>query len=219
MEIDIYFDLVCPWCYIGKHRLERALANRPDLQPRICWRPFQLNPGMPRGGMDRGAYLATKFGGPERARQIHAMITDTAARDGLPLNLDRITRTPNTLDGHRLVRWVAARGSDAGAAVEAIFRAYFADGLDIGDVDVLIGIAVSLGYGADEIRSHLTSDAEIAAILSSDAAARRMGIQAVPCFVFAGRYALSGAQEPHAFDPMFDLAETGPGPALADRSS
>ncbi|HET8727917.1 MAG TPA: DsbA family oxidoreductase [Alphaproteobacteria bacterium] len=215
MDIDIYFDLVCPWCYIGKRRLERALAAQPDLKPAIRWQPFQLNPGMPRPGMDRATYLAAKFGGPERARQVYAMVADTAARDGLDLKIDRIVRTPNTLDAHRLVRW----SSEPSAMVEAVFKAYFEDGRDIGDIDVLSDIAAAQGFDPEATRAHLLSEADTDDVQAADAEARRMGIQAVPCFVFDRRYALSGAQEPHAFEPMFDLAKSDADPALSSRSS
>lgn len=208
MRIDIFYDLVCPWCFIGKHRLECALAERPGLRVELRWQPFQLNPAMPRQGMPRGAYLAAKFGGPERAAQIYAVVGEAAAREGLRLALERIERTPNTLDAHRLVRHVTASGGSAAAATEALFRAYFQEGRDIGDPAILAQIGGALGLDAGSVRAYLASEADTAAVAAADAAARQMGIQAVPCFVFDRRYALSGAQEPAAFFPLFDLAET-----------
>ncbi len=206
MQIDIFFDLVCPWCFIGKHRMDRALAERPSLPVDLNWQPFQLNPGMPPGGMDRRDYLSAKFGGSGRAAQIYAMVAETAERDGLSLDLDAIRRTPNTLHAHRLVRYAARRGHDPASVAEAVFQAYFQQGRDIGDRHTLAGIAETIGLDPDAVAEHLASRADINHIRTADAAARRMGIQAVPCFVFDRRYALSGAQEPDSFFPMFDLA-------------
>ena len=206
MQIDIFFDLVCPWCFIGKHRMDRALSERPSLPVELNWQPFQLNPGMPPGGMDRRDYLSAKFGGSGRAAQIYAMVAETAERDGLSLELDAIRRTPNTLDAHRLVRYAARHGRDPAGVAEAVFQAYFQQGRDIGDRNTLANIAEEIGLDRDAVAEHLSSRADINHIRSADAAARRMGIQAVPCFVFDRRYALSGAQEPDSFFPMFDLA-------------
>lgn len=206
MQIDIFFDLVCPWCFIGKHRMDRALADRPGLPVELNWQPFQLNPGMPPAGMDRRDYLSAKFGGSGRAAQIYAMVAETAERDGLTLDLEAIHRTPNTLDAHRLARHAARRGCDPATAAEAIFRAYFQQGRDIGNRGVLADIAGELGLDHEEAAQHLGGRGDINHVRTADAAARRMGIQAVPCFVFDRRYALSGAQEPESFFPMFDLA-------------
>ncbi len=206
MQIDIFFDLVCPWCFIGKHRMDRALAERPGLPVDLHWQPFQLNPGMPPGGMDRRDYLSAKFGGSGRAAQIYAMVAETAERDGLHLELEAIRRTPNTLDAHRLVRYAARHGRDPAVIAEAVFQAYFQLGRDIGDRETLADISESTGLDRDAVADYLSSRADINHIRTADAAARRMGIQAVPCFVFDRRYALSGAQEPDSFFPMFDLA-------------
>ena len=206
MVIDVYHDLICPWCFIGKHRLERALAERPRPGLQIRWQPFQLNPNMPRGGMDRQAYLAVKFGGADRALQAYAAVAEAAVRDGIELALERVARTPNTLDAHRLVRFLGERIGDPAVVVEAVFRAYFQEGRDIGSHVVLADIAVGLGCERDPVMAYLESAADLPAVRGADAAARQMGIQAVPCFVFDRRYALSGAQEPPAFLPLFDLA-------------
>ena len=206
MQIDIFFDLVCPWCFIGKHRMDRALAERPSLPVDLNWQPFQLNPGMPPGGMDRRDYLSAKFGGSGRAAQIYAMVAETAERDGLILELDAIRRTPNTLDAHRLVRFATRHGRDPAQVAEAIFQAYFQQGRDIGDRNTLADIGEEIGLDRAGVADHLASRTDINHVRSADAAARRMGIQAVPCFVFDRRYALSGAQEPDSFIPMFDLA-------------
>ncbi|PWC33791.1 DsbA family oxidoreductase [Azospirillum sp. TSO35-2] len=209
MLIETFADLICPWCYIGKRRLDRALAQRPNLRPDIRWQPFQLNPDMPRGGMSRDDYLAAKFGGAERARQIHRVVEDTAARDGLVLALDRIQRTPNSFDAHRLVR-IAGRQGLAGAMADALFAAYFADGVDIGDLDALAEVAAGVGLDAADTRRQLSTDAESASVYAADALARQMGLQAVPCYIFNRRYALSGAQEPASFLPLLDLGSEEP---------
>ncbi len=205
MLIETYADLICPWCYIGKRRLARALAERPRVQVELRWQPFQLNPDMAPGGMERSAYLAAKFGGAERARQIHLVVEETALRDGLPLRLDRIRRTPNSFDGHRLIR-IAARHGLGDRMADALFHAYFVDGLDIGDRDTLAATAAGLGFDVAEIKSLLASDAETTAVFNADATARQLGLQAVPCYIFNRRYALSGAQEPASFLPLLDLA-------------
>ncbi|CAO3374371.1 DsbA family oxidoreductase [Azospirillum argentinense] len=204
MLIETYADLICPWCYIGKRRLARALADRPRVQVELRWQPFQLNPDMAAGGMERSAYLAAKFGGTERARQIHLVVEETAERDGLPLRLDRIRRTPNSFDGHRLIR-IAARHGLGDRMADALFHAYFVDGLDIGDRDTLAATAAGLGFDFAEIKALLTGDAETAAVFNADATARQLGLQAVPCYIFNRRYALSGAQEPASFLPLLDL--------------
>ncbi|WP_448202973.1 DsbA family oxidoreductase [Azospirillum sp. sgz302134] len=205
MLIETFADLICPWCYIGKRRLARALADRPRLRAELRWQPFQLNPDMPAGGMERSAYLAAKFGGVERARQIHLVVEETAERDGLPLRLDRVRRTPNSFDGHRLIR-IAARSGLGDPMADALFHAYFVDGLDIGDRDTLAATAANLGFDFREIRELLDTDAEAAAVQGADAMARQLGLQAVPCYIFDRRYALSGAQEPASFLPLLDLA-------------
>lgn len=206
MRIDVFQDVICPWCYIGRHRFRQALAGRPTLVADVHWQPFQLNPSMAPQGMDRSAYLSAKFGGAERAREVYRLIAETAERDGLPLALDRIDRTPNTLDAHRLVRFLTAKGADADAVVGALYEAYFVSGADIGDDDVLSEIAVRFGVPADATRHYLAGKTDAAAVLAADVAARQQGIQAVPCFVIEGRYAISGAQEPNVFWPLLDLA-------------
>ncbi|TWA72212.1 putative DsbA family dithiol-disulfide isomerase [Azospirillum baldaniorum] len=204
MLIETYADLICPWCYIGKRRLARALADRPRVQVELRWQPFQLNPDMAAGGMERSAYLAAKFGGTERARQIHLVVEETAERDGLPLRLDRIRRTPNSFDGHRLIR-IAARHGLGDRMADALFHAYFVDGLDIGDRDTLAATAAGLGFDFTEVKNLLNGDAETTAVFNADATARQLGLQAVPCYIFNRRYALSGAQEPASFLPLLDL--------------
>jgi predicted DsbA family dithiol-disulfide isomerase len=205
MIVEIYSDLICPWCYIGKHRLERALTERGRLPLERRWQPYELNPDMGPGGIDRFAYLATKFGGAERARQVYSVIEETAERDGLPIRLDRIKRTPNTLNAHRLVRF-ASRLNLGDKLTDLLFAAYFVESLDIGDREVLLAKAAEAGIDPDMARDHLGGNADIAAIRATESVARQLGIQAVPCFIFNRRYALAGAQEPSAFLPLLDLA-------------
>ena len=205
MLIEIHIDLICPWCFIGKRRLDRALALRPEAAVDIGWAPFQLNPDMPVGGMDRGRYLATKFGGVERASQVYQMIEQAALRDGLEVRFDRIRRTPRTVDAHRLVRLADRHGLSA-RMVEALFSAYFHHGLDIGDRDVLADLAARNGLDRASTARFLASDAEVASVRDSDLKARQLGIQAVPYFIFNHRFGVAGAQEVETFLPFLDLA-------------
>ncbi|MGO8919840.1 MAG: DsbA family oxidoreductase [Stellaceae bacterium] len=212
MHIDIVSDVVCPWCFIGKRRLEKALALRPEIEAEITWRPFQLNPDLPLEGVERKAYLAAKFGGNAHAERIYANVTEAGATVDIPFAFDRIRRTPNTRDAHRLLRYAAAEGS-ADAMVEALFRGYFIDGRDIGDRAVLAEIAGEVGLDAAEAGAWLASPAELEEVLAEDRGARRLGINAVPCFIFERHYAVSGAQEPEFFLPVFDLVKNGGPPS------
>lgn len=205
MFIEIYADLVCPWCYIGKRRLEQALEQRPGLSVDIRWMPFQLNPELPDAGMDRTTYLVAKFGSIDRARQLSAMVEQAASKEGLPLRLDLVRRTPNTTNAHRLVRFAERFGRSTEMA-STLFNGYFAQGLDIGANRILLELAVAAGLPRDELATYLDSEADRAAIRAGDQQARQLGVQAVPCFVFERRYALSGAQEPQAFLPFLDMA-------------
>jgi predicted DsbA family dithiol-disulfide isomerase len=205
MRIDIVADVICPWCFIGKRRLERALALRPDLSVTLSWRAFELNPDMPSEGISREAYLAAKFGGFGMAERLYANIRAAGRGVGIDFAFERIRRTPNTLRAHRLIRLAADRGR-ANAVVEALFRAYFIAGLDIGDVETLAVIAARAGLDHAEARRHLASEAGTAEVRADEHRARRLGIHAVPCFVLERGYAISGAQEPEMFLPLFDIA-------------
>ncbi|MBX6320446.1 MAG: DsbA family oxidoreductase [Rhodospirillaceae bacterium] len=205
MRLDIYSDVICPWCFIGKRRLERALAARPQPDLAIHWRAFQLNPGMPPEGMDRQAYLEAKFGGSDRARRMFEMVRAAGAGEGIDFAFDRIKRTPSTLNAHRLVRFAAQYGLQA-RLLDAIFEAYFLEGRDIGSARVLADVAVAVGFERAAVRLYLQTEADAEAVLGEDRVARRLGISGVPCFVFNGRFALSGAQEPEALFQLFDLA-------------
>ena len=207
MHIDIVSDVICPWCFIGKRRLEKALSLRPDVTVDVTWRPFQLNPDMPPEGMERQAYIAAKFGGGQ-ADRIYANVAAVGASIGIPFAFDRIRRTPNTRDAHRLIRWAAAQ-TRADVVVEGLFRAYFIEGRDIGDRATLAEAAGAAGLAAIEARRWLDGAADIEPVLAEDRGARRLGINAVPCFIFDRHYAVSGAQEPEFFLPIFDLVQNG----------
>jgi predicted DsbA family dithiol-disulfide isomerase len=193
VKLDILSDPICPWCLIGKAQLERALEARPDHPFVIEWHPFQLNPDMPAEGADRRAYLEEKFGGKERAVQIYGRIAEHAEAAGVNINFEGITRTPNTLDAHRLIHWAGIEGAQA-AVVSSLMRAYFQEGRDIGDRDTLADIADTAGLDAAVIRKLLDSDADLAEIRERDLAAREMGVNAVPTFIVAGKHAVPGAQ-------------------------
>jgi len=213
MQIDIISDVVCPWCFIGKRRLERALTMRAEIEPAITWRPFQLNPDMPAEGMARADYIATKFGDSGHSRRIHQTIAEAGATVGIDFAFDKIKRSPNTRNAHRLVRY-ATKHERGGDVVTRLFEGYFLEGRDVGDLAALAAIAGEAGLDEREARAFLQGDAERDEIVAEDRNARRLGVNAVPCFIFAGQYAISGAQEPEFFLPVFDLVLNG-GPAAA----
>ncbi|MDR3525263.1 MAG: DsbA family oxidoreductase [Acetobacteraceae bacterium] len=205
MQVEVVHDLVCPWCYLGLKRLLRTLASRPDIQAELIWRPFLLNPDMPRAGMARADYVARKFGGEERAKRLYASIAEIGIAEGIPFRFERIRRTPSSIDAHRLVRWADAHGRGT-HMVEALFAAHFCDGRDIGDWQVLIAIAGACGLDAMAAHAFLHSDAESDAIHAENLRAHRLGINGVPCFVIAGRHAIAGAQEPEVIARLLDIA-------------
>lgn len=199
------FDLVCPWCFLGTRRLRRTIRSRPDVAADILWRPFLLNPDIAAGGVARGDYLLRKFGGEERARRLHATIAELGRLEGLAFRFDRIRRVPPSLDAHRLVR-LAGRQGLADEAVDALFEAYFSEGVDIGDPQALVGVAVSLGMDGAATRRALASGQEAEAVHSDNLRAHRLGINGVPCFVVGGRNAIAGAQEPEILERLLDIA-------------
>lgn len=193
MRLDILSDPICPWCYIGKARLEEALAERPDHPLEIQWHPFQLNPDMPLQGMDRRAYLEAKFGGQKGAVQVYSEIARHAEEAGLEIDFGAIQRTPNTLDAHRLIHWAGFEGKQY-QIVNRLFEAYFREGKDIGDRDILAELAAEVGMDASVVSHMLDSDTDIEQVKKRDEEAREMGVKAVPTFVVGGRHVVPGAQ-------------------------
>jgi predicted DsbA family dithiol-disulfide isomerase len=195
VRIDIVSDAICPWCYIGKRQLERALATlaAEDLRFSVHWNPFQLNPDMPKEGVERAAYRAAKFGSAERSREIDARVAGAAEAVGLPFRLDLMLRTPNTIDAHRLV-WLAGREDVQDAAMEAVFAAYFTQGKDIGDAAVLAECGVLAGLDRALVTEFLTGDVAAAEMRAADQAAREAGVNGVPSFFLDGYGLFSGAQ-------------------------
>jgi len=193
--LDIISDPICPWCYIGKAKLDRALEAAPDHPFEIEWKPFQLNPDMPAEGMDRREYLELKFGGREGAIRVYGEIARTAEEAGLDIAFDKIKRTPNTLNAHRLIRWARVEECQS-AVVSLLFKRYFREGQDISDLDVLVDVAQATGMDDELVRRLLESDADLAETIAEDKQAREMGVQGVPCFIVGANYAISGAQSP-----------------------
>ncbi|MDA9004718.1 DsbA family oxidoreductase [Amylibacter sp.] len=192
-KIDIISDPICPWCYIGKTRLDRALELNPTHNFIIEWHPFQLNPTMPKDGMDRREYLEAKFGGQKEAIEVYSNIDKTATETGLSLNFGGIKRTPNTIDAHRLIHWAGIEGRQ-NSIIDRLFKAYFQEGRDISEHSVLTRIASAAGMDQDVVRSLLKSDADKDDIKARDTDARKRGIQGVPAFVVANEYIIQGAQ-------------------------
>ncbi|NND41415.1 MAG: DsbA family oxidoreductase [Silicimonas sp.] len=193
ITLDILSDPICPWCYIGKANLDRALEARPDHALTIQWHPFQLNPDMPDAGMDRREYLETKFGGKDNAVAVYARVADAAKAAGLNIDFSGIERTPNTLDAHRLIHWAGLEGRQT-AAVSRLFKAYFEDGKDIGDPEILLAIAEGIGMDREMVTRLIESDADLEDVRSRDAHARERGVTGVPTFVLANQHVVPGAQ-------------------------
>jgi predicted DsbA family dithiol-disulfide isomerase len=197
VRIDVVSDVVCPWCFIGKKRLESAIALIPDIPVEVHFRPYYLNDWIPREGIARNDYLTTKFGSPERYHGIAGRVTAAATAEGLVYASDRINRQPNTIDAHRLIRWADAIGC-APQMKQRLMELYFTEGADLTDREVLVDAARQVGLDADEVRTALASDKDEAEIEREVQQAKDAGIQGVPFFILAGKYGISGAQEPAA---------------------
>lgn len=193
VTLDILSDPICPWCYIGKTNLDRAMEARPNHALTIQWHPFQLNPEMPADGMDRRTYLETKFGGKDNAVRVYSQIAEAAEAAGLSIDFSKIKRTPNTLDAHCLIHWAGLEGRQT-AAASRLFKAYFEEGLDIGAREVLLDIAQSIGLDREMINRLYESNADKDDIRGRDEHARSRGVTGVPTFILANQHAIPGAQ-------------------------
>lgn len=205
LAVEVVFDLVCPWCWIGLRRLTRTLSLRPDLAADLTFQPFLLNPDMPSRGMAHADYIQRKFGGEDRARRLHAAIAEVGRAEGLAFRFERMLRTPATVDAHRLVRF-AAREGRAAAVVEALFTAHFTEARDIGDRVTLVQVAIETGLDGHAAAGFLASGEDTEAVLVENLRSHRLGINGVPCFVVAGRHAIAGAQEPEVLERLLDVA-------------
>jgi predicted DsbA family dithiol-disulfide isomerase len=203
VRIDIVSDVVCPWCFIGKHRLEKALALRPDIPVEVHYRPYFLNDWIPREGISREQYLTTKFGSVDRYKGIAQRVGAAAAEEGLVYAADKMKRQPNTTDCHRLIRWAEAIGK-APAMKQKLMDLYFTQGADLTDRATLVKAATDIGLNADQVSADLASDKDAAEIEREATAAKEAGIEGVPCFIFGGKFAVSGAQSPEYLADAID---------------
>jgi predicted DsbA family dithiol-disulfide isomerase len=195
VRIDVVSDVVCPWCFIGKRRLEKAIALHPDIPVEVYWRPYFLNDWIPREGISREQYLTTKFGSSERYKGIAQRVSAAATAEGLTYAMDKISRQPNTLDAHRLIRW-AEKAGKAAEMKQKLMDFYFTEGADLTDRAVLVRAATDIGLDGKDIGEALASDRDDAEIEREALSAKEAGIEGVPCFIFGGKFAISGAQAP-----------------------
>jgi predicted DsbA family dithiol-disulfide isomerase len=207
MQIDIVSDTVCPWCFIGKRRIERAMALRPDVKFDVTWRPYRLDPSIPREGVDRRAYLKAKFGDSPRTSAMGDAIRSEGESEGIAFAFDKIARSPNTLDSHRLIRWSASAGVQDDV-VERLFQAYFLKGQDIGSSAVLSEVAARAGMDAELVAKLLAGDADLESVEREAGLANEMGITGVPTFIFDSKFMISGAREAELLVRIIDKART-----------
>jgi len=203
MRIDIYSDTVCPWCYLGKRRFELAVAARPQYEPVVTWRPFELNPEIPAEGVDRAAYLTARLGSPERVAEAHAELQRQGEASGIEFRFDLIERVPNTRRSHLLIAHAARSGRQT-AVKDRIMQGYFREGCDIGDIEVLVRLGVEAGLAEHESRSALVLRAGQDGVIAAERHAAVLGITGVPTFIFDGQYTISGAQEVGTLARVFD---------------
>ena len=193
LKLDILSDPICPWCFIGKVNLDRALVDRPGHPFVTEWHPFQLNPGMPKEGMDRREYLERKFGGKKGALEVYAQIDKAARAAGIEIDFEAIRRTPNTMDAHRLIHWAGIEGRQV-FVVDLLFRAFFLEGKDIGNTDVLAELGERADMDPDMVRRLLAGDTDLKQLREREAHSREMGVKAVPTFIVANQAVIAGAQ-------------------------
>jgi predicted DsbA family dithiol-disulfide isomerase len=205
MRIDIVFDTVCPWCYVGKRRFDSALKLRPNLKPEIQYRTFLLNPDLPADGVDRQEFLERKFGSSHHYERVIETLIFTGKGEGINFALDKIDRTPNSANSHRLVRLAQTIGAQ-GQAVDALFAAYFERGMDIGNPEVLIQLAEEIGLDRQVATKHMLSESDLNSVFNENARMHRLGVTGVPCYIFDESKAISGAQEPEIIVRMLDMA-------------
>ena len=214
LPIDMVSDVVCPWCFIGKRRLEKAIALKPEIPVEVRFRPYFLNPWVARDGISREDYLTTKFGSPERYRSIAQRVAQAAAAEGLTYELDKIKRQPNTLDCHRLILWAGESGH-AARMKQRLMDLYFTEGGDLTDHDVLVRAAADCGLDADLVRQRLADDTDVARVEREAESAKEAGIEGVPCFIFGGLMAVSGAQAPEHLAQAIERAANEYGKRVA----
>ncbi len=208
MQIDFISDTICPWCFIGKRRLMRAMAARPGILFDVRYRPYRLDPGVPKGGVDRKQYLAARFGAGGKLDEAHAAIAAEGEKEGIAFDWTAIRVTPNTIDSHRLIRWAETQGVQDDV-VERLFIAYFENGEDIGDVRVLADIADMSGMDGSQVADLLESDTDVALVEREDSLAHEIGVTGVPAMIFANRIAVTGAREPEVLAMVMDKALEG----------
>ncbi len=207
LQFDVISDTVCPWCYVGKKRLDKALDEFGADKVDVMWRPYQLDPSVPPGGVERKAYMQRKFGRGDQAKAILANIVDAGKEEGIDFNFDGMAKYPNTMDSHRLIRWADSAGCQ-GRVVTLLFQRYFEQGADIGDHEVLVGVAEEAGMDTDLVANLLSKDADLELVQKEDHLARQMGISGVPTFIVENRFGISGAQDPAYILRMLRKAET-----------
>lgn len=209
VRIDVVSDVVCPWCFIGKRRLEKALALKPEIPVEVHWHPYFLNDWIPREGIARSEYLTTKFGSPERYAGIAQRVSAAAAEEGLDYATDKISRQPNTLDAHRLIKWAEGIGK-AAEMKQKLMDLYFTEGADLSNCAVLVQAASDVGLDPEDVREALASDQDVAQVAQEAQSAKDAGVDGVPCFIFGGKFAVSGAQAPEYLAEAIErVAEAG----------
>ena len=203
IELDIFSDTVCPWCFIGMKRLENALKKYTNLEIKQTWRPFQLNPGMPPDGMDRQEYLISKFGSADAAKTVYENIYEEGIKEGINFNFDLIDLTPNSFNSHRLLA-LAYKQNIQESVLNSLFESYFINGKDIGDPNILLEIAVKHKIDAEEFKNYLSDQENIEPLANEEIQARKMGINSVPTFIINKQIVISGAQTSENFELIFE---------------
>jgi predicted DsbA family dithiol-disulfide isomerase len=216
LTIDVVSDVVCPWCFIGKSRLAKALALKPDIPVEVRFHPYFLNPWVPREGMSRNDYLTTKFGSPEKYKGIAGRVAAAAAAEGLTYAVDKMQRQPNTLDCHRLILWAEAIGKSA-QMKQRLMELYFTEGADLSDHDVLVRAAADVGLDAAKTREMLASDTDVERVEAAANSAKDAGIDGVPTYILGGVAAVTGAQSPEVLANAIEQVATNRERFLAEQ--